>query len=174
MTRLLVLMSSIAVALVVGGCEGSSGNNPPSEAETRRAISSALQQLQSGISTEDLEKAGTFVGELFVLQPQTAAVFGVGAFNGQGRDAFATFFERVIDSYGDIILTFELISLDIDSNIATAEVRVRFRGQRTDVTPPEQVDETFTAVMIFEFKNGVWQLINWGPSGHDEGSGGSL
>jgi hypothetical protein len=175
MVRTLVLLS-IALLMLLSGCESNGNNNPPTESESIREVNEAIQQFASGLSTEDLERAGEFTGSLFLLQPELEECFDVGEFNGRGRQAFTQYFERVIEAHGDIILIVTVQSIDIDRNIAIANVHVDFTAQRTDVTPPIPVHCEFDGIMTFEFKGGIWRLINFGlnQNGHNEGFGGNV
>jgi hypothetical protein len=172
-TRLCLLFICL---LGLTGCFGGGGetNFPNDPAEVRRQVSSNLGQIQLHLNAEAVHDADDFVSDLFVMQPEVAALFQVGPFSGSGRSAFRSFFERVHEEYGDFVISFTINSIDVDDDVATAHVRVTFSGDRVDMIPPEGVSWSEDHVLVFEWENNAFRLVNWGvEEDHNQGGGGT-
>ncbi|MDQ3024433.1 MAG: nuclear transport factor 2 family protein [bacterium] len=178
MNKHLALLCMLATALVAG-CFGGGGDGfNPSEAEVRRVVTENLARISIDICSEDVHEAEGFIHDSFVLQPEVAARFNVGPFEGMGKAAFRSFFERVVEKYGDISLTFTVNQIDVEGNLASAHVTVSFSGNNTDAIPPVELNFTENDLFVFEYNGDTYALINWGedpnPGGHNQGNGGNL
>ena len=95
-----------------------------------------------------------------------------------GKQAFREFFERVIEKYGNVSLTFSNLVTDVNDRVATAHVRVEFSGNNVTAVPAEQISFVANDLMIFEFSGDKYLLVNWGedndPPVHNEGGGGDF
>jgi hypothetical protein len=165
---------TLALLLLGTGCFGGGNGGSPDVAEVRRQVAANLNQISIALSEENVFAASEYVSDQFVLQPEVAARFEVGPFEGMGKQAFREFFERVIEKYGNVSLTFTNINTTVEDRVATARARVEFSGNNINAVPPFEVSFVETDLLVFEFDGDHYLLVNWGEDEHTQGQGGSV
>lgn len=169
-----LLLGGLTLLLLSSCFGGGGGGGIFDPAEVRRQVSENAQQIAVDITSEDVFQASLLVHDSFELQPEVAQKFDVGPFEGKGQAAFRSFFERVVEKYGDLELILDVNSVDVEGNLATAHVTVTFSGNNTDAVPPAELNFTEEDLLVFEWNGQEFALINWGEDpAHNQGGGGS-
>jgi hypothetical protein len=142
-------------------CSCSASSAPLETTAVQAVLEQHLAVMANGIVREDPLLASQPVSESFTMGANVGVRYREAGWEGSGVQAFRNYWDSVASLYQNISINFELKSLDVNGEVATAVVASRFSGVKVSATPPESFTADGYDYLIWQLEPKGWRLIKW-------------